>query len=181
MSNSTNKFKQFTEKHDELWKFIKFTFAGVFSTLVELGVYYVLLYTVFKNIKGESISILGLPALTWDAKGVFFSFVISTTVGYIIAFLINRKTTFASDSNVVVSAILYVIMVIGTILATAMIGAKFKDFTLAKAAADGISEVAQARWISIGDNLGKPLAAALATAWTYPINRFVIHRHRKTK
>ncbi|MCR4614654.1 MAG: hypothetical protein K5756_00695 [Clostridiales bacterium] len=182
----------FTSKHAELWKFIKFSFAGVFATGVELGIYYALIYTVFKNIKGDPINILGL--LQYDAKGVFYGFLISTTIGYIIAFLINRKTTFAADSNVVVSAILYTLLVIFTILATAWIGAKIKDWSLTKAIALGyipdipetavseeyIPEAAKT-WIFVGDNLGKPFAAALATAWTYPINRFVIHRHKGEK
>ncbi len=174
----SKKENSFTTKHAELWKFIKFSFTGVFATGVELAIYYILLYTVFKNIKGDPIDILGL--LHYDAKGVFLSFVISTTVGYVIAFLINRKTTFAADSNVVVSAILYTLLVIFTILATAWIGAAIKDWSVAKATAEGVTEAAANRWNFIGDNVGKPFAALVATAWTYPINRFVIHRHKKT-
>ncbi|MDD6062807.1 MAG: hypothetical protein PUB99_09365 [Oscillospiraceae bacterium] len=172
----SKKENSFTQKHAELWKFIKFSFAGMFSTLVELGVYYVLLYTVFKNIKGDPIDILGL--LHYDAKGVFWAFVISTTIGYIIAFIMNRKTTFNADSNVAVSAILYTLMVIFTIFATAWIGAKIKDYSTMKAAAAAAENIA-ARWEFVGNNLGKPFAAAVATCWTYPLNRFVIHRKRK--
>lgn len=170
MSNKpeTGEKVKFTEKYAELWKFIKFSIAGVLSTLVELAVYYILIFTVFKNSAGEKFVIIP-QTLEWDAKGVFWAFVISTTIGYIIAFLLNRKTTFKADSNVVVSAILYTIMVIFTIFATALIGAWFMDL------------FKNMGYETIGKTVGKPIAAALATAWTYPLNRFVIHRKRKSK
>ena len=165
MSAQNEKVK-FTEKYAELWKFIKFSIAGFLSTAVELCVYYLLIYTVFKNSAGDKFVIIP-QTLEWDAKGVFWAFVISTTIGYIIAFLLNRKTTFKADSNVVVSAILYTLMVIFTIFATALIGAWFMDLL------SGMGHP------EVGKTVGKPLAAALATVWTYPLNRFVIHRHRK--
>lgn len=169
MSNApaTQEKVKFTEKYAELWKFIKFSIAGGLSTIVEFIVFYVLKGTVFKSMIGEKIVIIK-GALEWDAKGIFWAFVISTTIGYIIAFILNRKTTFKADSNVVVSSILYALMVIFTIFATALIGSWFKDYFT------GLGRI----WIA--DNLGKPLAALLATAWTYPLNRFVIHRHHKT-
>ena len=58
-------------------------------------------------------------------------------------------------------------MVIFTIIATAWIGTKFQNFMVAH------------DMKGLGDVIAKPLVAALATAWTYPLNRFVIHRHKK--
>ena len=58
-------------------------------------------------------------------------------------------------------------MVIFTIIATAWIGTKFQNFMVSKDLK------------SLGDIITKPLVATLATAWTYPLNRFVIHRHKK--
>ncbi|MBQ6381619.1 MAG: GtrA family protein [Clostridia bacterium] len=164
--------QKFTEKYAELWKFIKFTLVGFSSTLVELAVFYLLQYVVFKNIAHAPmpdngffnfLASIGLA----EGLGIFYSYVISTTIGYIIAFILNRKTTFKADSNVVLSTILYIIMVVFTIIATAWIGTKFQNFMVAK----GLK--------SLGDIITKPLVATLATAWTYPLNRFVIHRHKK--
>lgn len=164
--------QKFTEKHAELWKFIKFTLVGFSSTLVELGVFYLLQYVVFKNIAHAPmpdnslfrfLTSIGLA----EGLGIFYAYVISTTIGYIIAFILNRKTTFKADSNVVLSTILYILMVVFTIIATAWIGTKFQNFMVAH------------NLKNIGDIIGKPLVAALATAWTYPLNRFVIHRHKK--
>ena len=163
---------KFTEKHAEIWKFIKFTLVGFSSTLVELAVFYLLQYVVFKGIAHapmpdnsffKFLTSIGLA----EGLGIFYAYVISTTIGYIIAFILNRKTTFKADSNVLLSTVLYIIMVVFTIIATAWIGTKFQNFMVAH------------NLKSIGDIIGKPLVATLATAWTYPLNRFVIHRHKK--
>ena len=165
--------QKFTEKYAELWKFIKFTLVGFSSTLVELAVFYLLQYVAFKNFlyapmpENGFFNFLASIGLA-KGLGVFYAYVISTTIGYIIAFILNRKTTFKADSNVVLSTILYIIMVIFTIIATAWIGTKFQVFM------ESIDKKA------LGDIITKPLVATLATAWTYPLNRFVIHRHKKT-
>lgn len=164
--------QKFTEKYAELWKFIKFTLVGFSSTIIELLVFYLLQYVVFKNIahnpmpEGSFFKFLTSIGLA-EGLGIFYAYVISTTIGYIIAFILNRKTTFKADSNVVLSTILYIIMVVFTIIATAWIGTKFQNFMVEK----GLK--------NLGDIITKPLVATLATAWTYPLNRFVIHRHKK--
>lgn len=165
---------KFTEKHAELWKFIKFSIVGFSSTIIELGVFYLMQYVVFKNSLTapmpdnwffKFVSFTGLA----DGMGYFYAYVISTTVGYIIAFILNRKTTFKADSNVVLSTFLYIIMVIFTIGMTAWLGTQFQLFM----ASNGHQV--------LGDAIGKPIVAALATAWTYPINRFIIHRKHGDK
>ena len=174
MSNApeTTEKVKFTEKYAELWKFIKFSIVGFSSTIIELAVFYLLQYVVFKdtltapmpdNWFFKFVSFTGLA----DGMGYFYAYVISTTIGYIIAFILNRKTTFKADSNVLVSTILYIIMVIFTIGMTAYLGTQFQIFMANK----GMQ--------ALGDIIGKPIVAALATAWTYPLNRFVIHRHKK--
>ena len=172
MSEQKQKVK-FTEKYAELWKFIKFSIVGFSSTIIELGVFYLLQYVVFKNSltapmpDNAFFSFVKFTGLA-DGMGYFYAYVISTTVGYIIAFILNRKTTFKADSNVLVSTILYILMVIFTIGMTAWLGTQFQLFMAAK----GMQ--------SLGDAIGKPIVAALATVWTYPLNRFVIHRHKKS-
>lgn len=161
----------FTEKHAELWKFIKFSLVGASSTLVEMGVFYLLQYVVFKSILHDPLpenAVLNLLKLT-QGKGYLYAYIISTTIGYAIAFVLNRKTTFKADSNVALSTTLYVLMVVFTIFATAYLGTQFQLI------------MANHGYQALGDAIGKPLAAGIATAWTYPLNRFVIHRHKKTQ
>ena len=160
----------FTEKHAELWKFIKFSLVGASSTLVEMGVFYLLQYVVFKSILHDPLpgnAVLNLLKLT-QGKGYLYAYIISTTIGYAIAFVLNRKTTFKADSNVALSTTLYVLMVVFTIFATAYLGTQFQLI------------MANHGYQALGDAIGKPLAAGIATVWTYPLNRFVIHRHKKT-
>ena len=160
----------FTEKHAELWKFIKFSLVGASSTLVEMGVFYLLQYVVFKSILHDPLpenAVLNLLKLT-QGKGYLYAYIISTTIGYAIAFVLNRKTTFKADSNVALSPTLYVLMVVFTIFATAYLGTQFQLI------------MANHGYQALGDAIGKPLAAGIATVWTYPLNRFVIHRHKKT-
>lgn len=159
----------FTEKHAELWKFIKFSLVGASSTLVEMGVFYLLQYVVFKSILHDPLpenAVLNLLKLT-QGKGYLYAYIISTTIGYAIAFVLNRKTTFKADSNVALSTTLYVLMVVFTIFATAYLGTQFQLI------------MANHGYQALGDAIGKPLAAGIATVWTYPLNRFVIHRHKK--
>ena len=161
----------FTEKHAELWKFIKFSLVGASSTLGEMGVFYLLQYVVFKSILHDPLpenAVLDLLKLT-QGKGYLYAYIISTTIGYAIAFVLNRKTTFKADSNVALSTTLYVLMVVFTIFATAYLGTQFQLI------------MANHGYQALGDAIGKPLAAGIATVWTYPLNRFVIHRHKKTQ
>lgn len=47
--NKKNIFKKWTEKHAEIWKFIKFCIAGGGSSAIELVVHMVLLNTVLRR------------------------------------------------------------------------------------------------------------------------------------
>ena len=47
--NKKNAFKRWTEKHAEIWKFVKFSIAGGGSSVIELIVHMVLLNTVFQS------------------------------------------------------------------------------------------------------------------------------------
>ena len=98
MSNDkVKKEGSFTEKYKELWKFIKFTFAGASSSLVELGVHMLLLKVVFVNLLSVKITNPTLNMIGIESKGYLFAYILSTTVGYTIAFIMNRKITFKED------------------------------------------------------------------------------------
>lgn len=158
-------FKSFTKKYAELWKFIKFSLAGGSATIIEFIVYYALALWLLKPMNTGAVSL-------WifeyeEGAGTMWAFLISTTIGYALAFVLNRKITFHADSNPVVSTIIYVIMVIFTIIATTWIGMYFTSL------------FADRGWATAADLLPKPIAALLATGWTYPLNRFVIHKKKK--
>ena len=169
MSNDKEKKSgSFTEKYKELWKFIKFTFAGASSSLIELGVHMLLLNIVFKNLLAVKITNPTLNMIGVNSKGYLFAYIISTTIGYAIAFIMNRKITFKADSNVALSTFLYVLMVIFTIFANGWIGSAMTTFAQNRNLIGGV-------W----DLIIKVIGMAIPTLWTYPLNRFVIHRHKK--
>ena len=163
-----NPFVKWTENHAEIWKFIKFMIAGGGSSVVELIVHMVLLTAVFKSLTDVPITNPTLNMIGIQSKGYLFAYLISTTIGYLIAFILNRKITFKADANPTVSIILYFIMVVFTILANGWIGSAMTTF----AASHNITG-------SFADLVIKLIGMAIPTLWTYPCNRFIIHRKKK--
>lgn len=165
-------FARWADAHAELWKFIKFMFAGASSSIVELIVNMLCVSLIFVNLTGVPSGFLGeiFELLKLDNMGVFYSYMISTTVGYTIAFIINRKVTFKADSNKALSITLYIIMVIFTIFANAFIGVYLTKF---------FNSFWSSGAIVIRDALIKCIGMAIPFVWTYPLNRFVIQRRSK--
>lgn len=163
------KAKAFVEKHSEIWKFIKFTFTGASTSILEMAVYAVLQYGVFRSLQGVPVE--NSPVLEFlgiEYKGYLYSYLISAIIGYAAAFLMNRKLTFKADANPLVSSILYAIMVICTITFNTWFGA----FLGTIVTNNGWSNF----WV---DMLLKLVVMTLPTVWTYPLSRFVIHRKKK--
>lgn len=166
--NKKNVFKKWTEKHAEIWKFIKFCIAGGGSSAIELVVHMVLLNTVFAAMTVEEISNPTLNMIGINSKGYLYTYLISTTVGYAIAFIINRKVTFKADANPALSMVLYFIMVVFTIFANGWIGSVMTTFAVSRGLEGNI-------W----DLIFKVIGMIIPTLWTYPCNRFIIHRKKK--
>ena len=163
------KAKAFIEKHSEIWKFIKFTFTGASTSILEMAVYAALQYGVFRSLQGVPME--NSPVLEFlgiEYKGYLYSYLISAIIGYAAAFLMNRKLTFKADANPLVSSILYAIMVICTITFNTWFGA----FLGTIVTNNGWSNF----WV---DMLLKLVVMTLPTVWTYPLSRFVIHRKKK--
>ncbi len=163
------KAKAFVEKHSEIWKFIKFTFTGASTSILEMAVYAALQYGVFRSLQGVPVE--NSPVLEFlgiEYKGYLYSYLISAIIGYAAAFLMNRKLTFKADANPLVSSILYAIMVVCTITFNTWFGA----FLGTIVTNNGWSNF----WV---DMLLKLVVMTLPTVWTYPLSRFVIHRKKK--
>jgi putative flippase GtrA len=165
-----------SRKIPELWKFIKFTVMGGLSSAVELGVFYVFL-ALFKNVTvlpGFLLNFYDFIGKTAEEGHTlactFYAFVCSTFVGYAIAFVLNRKATFKADSNVALSTFLYILMVVFTIIMNGILGPIISGL-LGKIIKPG----------AILDGLSKVIGMLIPSVWTYPLNRFVIHRHKKVK
>ena len=96
-------------------EFMKFLLAGDGSNVVELAVHMLLLNTAFAALTAEPVTAHFLNLIGITSKGYLYTYMISTTVGYTIAFILNRKITFKADANPAVSMALYAVMVLFTI------------------------------------------------------------------
>ena len=69
------KITEFVNKHAEIWKFIKFTFTGASTSVLELAVFWLLQYVIFKSLNevpvtdNQVLSFLGI-----EYKGYMYSY-----------------------------------------------------------------------------------------------------------
>ncbi len=150
-----NAFVRWTQKHGEIWKFIKFSIAGGLSNIPEFLTQLILVYAVFHCADSP------------ETTGYKISYYCSTFVGYAVAYILNRKITFHADANPVLSTILYAIMVVFTIWAKGIIGPWVSEMTL--------------RFLptAIATVVATIIGMLIPFVWTYPCNRFIIHRKKK--
>jgi len=166
--NIRAKGKSFTEKHGELWKFIKWSLlTGVGASGIELIVHMLLLKFVFASLNEVPITNAVLNFIGVKYAGYMYSFLISSTLGYTIAFILNRKITFKANSNPAVSVAFAVILSVFNIFASAWIGSVLSNLSV------------MYDWKSIGDAIIKVLTMLIPSIWIYPANRFIIHRVKK--
>lgn len=163
--------KSFIERHTELWKFIKFNITVIITSALDIISYMILLYAVFRTMNdiplpdNDLLSLLGIKY-----KGYLFSYLISTSIGYIAAYLINRKITFHSDINPVYSSVLYFALAVFNILISSWIGGIFGSVIAAKGISSPILEI-----------VSKFIIINIPTIWTYPIERYIIQIKKKSK
>lgn len=163
------KLNAFTKKHAELWKFVKFTFTGASTSVLELGVFMFLQYVVFKSLNVTPVTDNAvLNFLGIEYKGYLYSYAVSAIIGYAAAYIMNRKLTFKADANPVFSTVVYAIMVACTIAFNTWFGA-FLGTVIKNNGWDN----------ALVQALTKLVVMTVPTIWTYPLNRFVIHRRKK--
>lgn len=166
-----DKLLKFTQRHSELWKFIKFTFTGASTSVLELAVFMFLQYCVFRSLNETPVNdnaVMNFIGIEY--VGYLYSYAISAIIGYAAAYIMNRKLTFKADANPVLSTIIYAVMVVFTIAFNTWFGAFLGTLITNKGLNTPLIEM-----------LTKLVVMTVPTIWTYPLNRFVIHRKRKQK
>ena len=165
------KLKAFIDKHSEVWKFIKFTFTGASTSILEMAAYAFFLYVVFKSINQTPVTDNAvLQFLGIKYKGYMYSYFLSSVIGYTASFIMNRKLTFKADSNVLISTIIYIIMVVCTIAFNTWFGAFLGTLIKDRGYDNAFIEM-----------LTKLVVMIVPFLWTYPLQRFVIHRNSGEK
>lgn len=163
--------EQFAKKHAELWKFIKFNISVLVTSAIDILSYLVLLYFVFKSSNGVELgdnALLSLLGIRY--KGYLYSYLISTALGYVSAYLINRKVTFHSDVNPLYSSVLYVVLAVFNILVSSYIGSVFGTYMSLHNLSNPITEI-----------ISKFVIINIPTVWTYPLERYVIQINKPKK
>ena len=69
-------FTAWTDRHAELWKFMKFLLAGGGSNMVELAVHMLLLNTVFAALTVEPVTAHFLNLIGITSKGYLYTYMI---------------------------------------------------------------------------------------------------------
>lgn len=160
-----------SKKHPELWKFIKFNITVVLTSALDILTYLFLLYFVFAEYNSTELkenALLSLLGIRY--KGYLYSYLISTTVGYVAAYIINRKITFRSDVSVAYSSVMYFILAVFNILVSSYIGGVFGSFIASNELSNPLVEI-----------VSKFIIINIPTLWTYPLERYVIQIKRKPK
>ncbi|MCL2023075.1 MAG: GtrA family protein [Oscillospiraceae bacterium] len=168
------KLKAFTDKHPELYKIMKFFAAGAIANGPELLTQLLFLNVVFASLRTTmppSNALFDFASNFIDFQdgiGGMYAYMVSTAVGYTIAYILNRKISFQANNNVALSTFLYAIMVVFTIVANGFIGPFIEQYV----ARLGTPEL-------LTQTVAKLLCMAVPGLWTYPCNRFIIHRQVK--
>jgi len=166
---------RFAHRHPELWKYVKFFLVGAVTSLPDWGSYMISLYALRALGVNHIGAVLGVmervvtPAEGFSMATVVYAYMISTTIGYACAFILNRKVSFYADSNVALSTFLYILMVIFTIFANSLVVGPFISGLVGRA---GLP-------VAISESISKVLVMSIPGIWTYPLSRFVIHRKKK--
>lgn len=159
----------FFQKHQELWKFIKFNFTIIVTSALDLMLYSFFFYVVFRSLNTVPVADNAfLDFLGIRYEGYLYAYGISTTAGYVAAYLMNRKLTFHSDVNPLYSSVLYVIMVFFTILFSTWLGGVVGTFMQEHQLSNPVTEL-----------IAKFVVINVPTVWTYPLERYVIQRKKK--
>lgn len=158
----------FIQKHQEIWKFIKFSFTGVSTTLLYYVIYYLLYYVILKSMIHTPVTDNAvLEFLGIEYKGDMYCFFIASLISYIASYIMNRKMTFHADSNLLLSTILYIIMVVVTVAFSTWFGAFMMTW---------VRNHNYENFIVV--TLVNAIVILVPFLWTYPLQRFVIHRQK---
>lgn len=155
----------------ELHKFIKFNICVIVTSALDVLCYIFLLYIVFKKYNDTPLpdsALLSFLGIRY--RGYLYAYLISTSIGYAAAYLINRKITFKSNINPIYSSALYFIMAVFNIIISSYIGGAFGTFIKARELSSPIIEI-----------ISKLIIINIPTIWTYPLERYIIQIRKKEK
>ncbi|MBQ6381231.1 MAG: hypothetical protein IJJ41_06510 [Clostridia bacterium] len=166
------KFKAFTEKHAQIWEFIKFVFTACSTTILYYIIFWVVDAILEKPLAGIEVNSAILHFLGIDSNlGLAIAYLSASFLSYVASYIMNRKVTFKSNSNILLSTILFALMVVMTTAFTSWFGTFATEWAAAKGGfwASGFMK-----------SIVIPTVAMLIPfVWTFPFQKFVIYRNKK--
>ncbi|MCL2195678.1 MAG: GtrA family protein [Oscillospiraceae bacterium] len=163
-------------KIPEIWKFIKWCIVGGFANAVDIGSYYIMLALMSEAFQRAPIggplwwqnflSAIGLDA----GLGIFIAFLVSITLGYIVAYILNRKVAFKANNGIALSSVIYAVNVLVVIVVGSWFGTWFTMWL--------VNRGASAALIAL---LPKPLQVVIPMTWSYPLNRLIVFTRKKER
>ena len=166
---------KFARRHPELWKYVKFFLVGAVTSLPDWASYMVSLYALRAlGVTGTSAALLVMERFVDQREGfsfavVVYSYLISTTIGYICAYILNRKATFQANNSVAWSGLMYAIMVVFTIMINGVFLGPFVSGMIGRI---GLP-------VALSESVSKLIVMSLPGIWTYPLCRFVIYKKKE--
>lgn len=157
----------FTQKHETVWQFIKFSLVSSLAGITET-VSFFLLSTLLGSRLTEDFDffVFHYTAEKSLNLGLFIAFFASAILAEIVSFLVNRKATFHANNNFLRSAVMYLILVLAVISLKTWIVTVLTPWVSSWTDAQLLIE-----WIP------KAISMLIAMAIIFPMNKFVIMRH----
>ena len=165
-------FKAFPEKYPKLWEFIKFIFTAFSTTILYYIIFWIGQATLVEPLKDVQVHSKILSFLGYDSNlGLAIAYLSASFLSYVASYIMNRKVTFKSNSNVLVSTILFALMVVVTTAFTSWFGTFATNWCAAKGGF----------WASgfMSSIVIPTIAMLIPFVWTYPFQKFVIYRNKK--
>lgn len=170
-------FKRWTEKNAQLWQLIKFFVFSCCSGLTEGVTYIVMGSLLLIPLASKGIGDIHFLFFNYD-NGMFYdmiAYLVSTTVGNMVSFVLNRKKTFKSANNVTFSVTATLIMIVFIIFYSTVLGPKLNV---------AIGELIP--WFNTNDGtiairnfIGKTLMSFATFVFVFLMDKFVILRESK--
>ena len=167
-ASKTNGFSRWKESHTGLWQFVLFMLMSGVTTLVDLGTFALFNFWILAPYRATPF-FWGPFCYGIESGGLtaFGAFAVSFAVSQTFNFFLQRKTTFQANNNVVSSAVMYAVMVIGVYFVQLFLP------TLLRAPLVAIVGP------TFGDLAMKLINMTVSMLIQFPLNKYVIMRNRR--
>lgn len=167
-AKKNSRFNQWKEAHAGLWQFVLFMLMSGVTTLVDLGTFALFNFWILAPYRATPF-FWGPFCYGIENGGLtaFGAFAVSFAVSQTFNFFLQRKTTFQANNNVVSSAVMYAVMVIGVYFVQLFLPTLLRAPLVAMVGP------------TFGDLAMKLINMTVSMLIQFPLNKYVIMRNRR--